>query len=365
MEQRRRKVSEDLGKPKEHPTDCECEDLSQAAEEVEAGAELDYALRVPISVEHMISTGCTLLDLAISGKRKRGSGIPGGILLEIYGKPGSGKTAVLVETCASAQARGGEVEFIDPEARLDREYSNTYGMTLAKDNYYQVDTVEEMFDIVGRSRSIDPGKIHVTAADSLAALSTKLEMDGEDKMGMRRAKMFSERLRKTARLLAQQNRILFCSNQVRQGEVSMITPGGNAIPFYASCRIQINQDSKLEKEKAFSYEGVTGKTIKKVIGIESTFTVVKNSIDDPFRSGRLFIVFGVGIDDVRTNLQYVKDMLKLSTYWTPKGTYQQMDAAIAAIERDNLEDELREQVINIWEAAELAFAKSRKPKRRW
>ena len=94
----------------------------------------------------VVSTGSTLLDLAISGGRIRGGGVPSGILLEIYGPSGTGKTAVLAEMCAATQVKGGHVKFLDPEARLDQEYMRIYGMELEKDEYYMPDTVNEVFD---------------------------------------------------------------------------------------------------------------------------------------------------------------------------------------------------------------------------
>ena len=179
-------------------------DLAREVIEATRGV-IEGAMGKRILLDKVISTGSSLLDLAISGGRIRGGGIPGGIIIEVFGPSGSGKTAILAELCASAQAKGGDICFLDPEARLDREYCLIYGLSLPDENYYRPDTVTEMFDLIWKWEPPSSGTINVIAADSLAALSTEMEMEDEDKMGMRRAKEFSEGLRKTCRLIANNN----------------------------------------------------------------------------------------------------------------------------------------------------------------
>lgn len=207
------------------------------------------------------------------------------------------------------------------------------------------------------------------AADSLAALSTDLEMDKGDKMGMRRAKEFSQELRKKARLINANNWILACSNQVRQGDFGDITPGGKAVEFYASLRISVNQVEKLYKEKEYTSvnaEGkkLKGKKIKRAYGIKSTCIVTKSSIDKPYRDVPIYIVFDYGIDDIRGNLQWLKDTLGTSTYVAVDKNYQRMDQAIDWIEKNNLEEELRKEVIELWQEVEKRFKQTRKTKKR-
>jgi len=193
-------------------------------------------------IAQTISTGSTLLDLAISGGVVNGGGVPGGIILEIYGPHSSGKTAILAELCGSAQHNGGDIFFSDPEARLDKQYCEIYGMHLPADKYNRPDTVTEMFQTIWdwEPRPRRSNAICVIAEDSLAALSTKMEMESEDKMGMRRAKEFSTGLRKSARHIASRNWIIACSNQERDGQMgAKVTPGGRGIPYYASLRMRI------------------------------------------------------------------------------------------------------------------------------
>jgi len=317
---------------------------------------------LPRPTDHIISTGSTLLDLAISCNRYQNGGIPGGILVEIFGPPGSGKTAILVEICASAQeTHNSKVRFLDPEARLDKEYAEIYGMHLEKEDYHRPNTVTEMFSHINDWETT-PDTLNVLAADSLAALSTDLELEKGDKMGMKRAKEFSTELRKLCRKIANQNRLIICSNQIRQGDYGDVTPGGKGIPYYASLRINIkpSSGSKIEKEKT-----VRGRKFKKVIGIDCECTIVKNSLDDPFRKAPVRIIFGIGIDDVGANLQWLKTSLGLSTYKAVDQDFKGLDPAINHIEKNNLETELRQEVIELYTEIENTFKTKRKKKIRF
>lgn len=301
-----------------------------------------------------LSTGSTLLDLCIMGKRVPGGGIPGGILCEIYGPSGAGKTALLAEIAASCQAKGGDTRFLDPEARLDQEYTRIYGAELAPENYLRPDTVTDMFEMIWDWKPTDEDKINVVAADSLAALSTKTELEDEDKYGMRRAKEFSEGLRKTCRLIANNNWLVVCSNQIREGPSGEVTPGGRAIPYYSSLRIRIGppaQNSKITKSANLS----NGKKVEKTIGIRSQCIIKKSSVDEPFRMCNISIVFGYGIDDIRENLQYLKDNLGLTKYKAVDQEFMSMEKAIAYVEDNNLQDQLKQEVIDLWTEIESKF----------
>lgn len=331
--------------------------------------EIEEEIKQPVKIERkeadftkVISTGSTLLDLIISGGRRRGGGVPGGVVVEVYGPPGSGKTAVLSEMSASVQINGGDVEFEDPEGRLDKEYTRIYGLNLNKENYHMPDTVTQVFDDIykWKPKPKEKGAINLVATDSLAALSTDLELESGDKMGMRRAKEFSEGFRKLARKITMNNYIIACSNQMRDSQYGDSTPGGQAIKFYASLRISVKQVNKVEKKASLGE-----KDIKKVIGIESKCLVVKSSIDDPYRECKIFIVFHHGIDDIRGNLQYMKDMTNATSYKCPDGeAYKAVETAIRHIENNDLEEDLRNQVIDKWEEVEKKLEVTRKEKKR-
>lgn len=313
-----------------------------------------------ISMEKVISTGSTLLDLAISGGRRRGGGVPGGIIVELFGPSGLGKTALLAMLCANAQKLGGDVRFCDPEARLDKEYSKTYGVSIKEHfEYYRPDTVSELFaKYIYHWEPSNEDVINVLAGDSVAALSTNMEMDDDegDKMGMRRAKEFSEGLRKTARIIANKGWLVVFTNQIRQSPTKGVTtPGGMGLPFYASLRIQLEKPMQHHQIKL--KRNVRGVEQEKVIGIHSICTVKKSSIDDPFRKAPIDLIFREGIDDVRANLMWFKQMTKESMYNGITKDFKGIEKAITHIKEEGLENELKDQVIDLWEEIEEAFKK--------
>lgn len=305
------------------------------------------------NINMTVSTGSTLLDLAISGKRRRGGGIPAGILVELFGGAGTGKTAVLATICASAQAQGGEARFDDPEGRLDQEYSQIYRVNLAEDffDYHRSKLVSDLFQNMWDWKPKRSDVINIFAGDSMAALSTEMEMEEEDKRGQLRAKEFSAGFRKTCLLISQQDRVVVLTNQIRAGEGGAhVTPGGFALPFYASLRIRFRFPMKnahvIEKVK---FDLGKEKEVEEVIGIKVDCSIAKSTVDEPYREVPVYITFGYGIDDIRANLQYVKDMTGTSTYVIAGKSFKGMNQAIHHVEENGKEQVLRDNVIDIWE----------------
>lgn len=334
----------------EESPEPECQPIKEIADEL-SNVTQDFCVKPPPinATTRLISTGSTLLDLAILGTRRKGGGVPGGIIIEIFGPHSAGKTALLMEMAASVQARGGDVRFDDPEARLDREYAEIYGVQLKTKNYYRPDTVKEMFrGLWGwEPKPIKKGAICMSGEDSLAALSTEMEMESEDKMGMKRAKDFSEGLRKTCRLIANNNWLIACTNQERDSmDGRATTPGGKGIPYYASLRIRITQDfanGKIKREKT-----IKGVKHENIMGIRCTAEIKKSSVDVPYRKAPIHIVFGLGIDDVRANLEWWKKTNGLSKYEAVDREFGSMEDAIKHIETNNLEPRLKEMVVDAW-----------------
>lgn len=334
----------------QEPPSAECQSAQAIADSL-GHVEQEFCTKPPPINEttKLISTGSTLLDLAILGTRRRGGGVPGGIIMEIFGPHSAGKTALLMEMAASVQARGGDVRFDDPEARLDREYSEIYGVQLKAKNYYRPDTVKEMFKGLWgwEPQPKRKGAICMSGEDSLAALSTEMEMESEDKMGMKRAKDFSEGLRKTCRKIAGNNWLIACTNQERDStDGRATTPGGKGIPYYASLRIRIVQDfarGKIKREKT-----IRGVKHENIIGIRSVCEVKKSSLDIPYRKAPVYIVFGVGIDDVRANLEWWKQVNGLSKFEAVDREFQGIEDAIHHVELHNHENQLKEMVIEAW-----------------
>ena len=314
-------------------------------------------------VPALLSTGSTLLDLAISGGVYPGGGITGGNLVEIFGPPGTGKTVLLCEMAGGVQRAGGAIQFMDPEGRLNATFAELFGLCVDDVEYSRPDTVPGMFHPIRKWKPKPDGKLHCVFADSLAALSTDMEMGSEDKMGMRRAKEFSEECRKTCRVLANTGLSLICSNQVRTRvgaglfEEKVKTPGGEAIPFYASVRLQTSLAKKLKVKKT-----AHGKEHTRFYGILIKVKVYKNSIWEPYHVAPVYIIFDYGVDDVRANLMYLKDVRALKKYELAGESWSSINAAIAGVEERGLVDTLKRETISQWEELEQMFKVPRKPK---
>ncbi|MHA2265301.1 MAG: hypothetical protein ACXAEN_23170 [Candidatus Thorarchaeota archaeon] len=339
--------------------------VQQIEEEAESPAE-EIHIENKGNFEHSVSTGSTLLDLAISGGKVKGGGICGGIVMEIFGPPSAGKTAILSEICTSAQNRGGKTRFLDPEARLVAEYARIYGVDLTETDYHRPDTVNEVFDLI---RKWDPpeapkGGCNVILTDSLAALSSEAELSekGDKMAGRRIALMFNEGLRKTCRQIRHNNWLIACSNQVRAGDFGETTPGGKGIPFYSSLRMRIAPP--LKDKHIVKKIKVEGKEHEKVIGIRSIVEVRKSSIDDPYRKAEVYILFNYGIDDIRGNLQWLKTARNRTMYQALDKEFKSLRSAISYIEENNLEQKLRETVIEVWNEIDYKFREKRKEKER-
>jgi RecA/RadA recombinase len=286
-------------------------------------------------------------------------------LVEIFGPSSSGKTVLLSETAGAVQRQGGKIMFHDPEARLDTPFARLLGLDITKDNYFRPNTVPEIFEPI-KKWDVKNNVINGIFADSLAALSTDQEMgDDGDPYGMRRAKEFSEGLRKTCRIIKDENYLMVCSNQIRdvigatQYQAKTATPGGKAWTFYPSVRLTTNVIKKHKVDKKFG-----NKEISKIIGVRIEVHVYKNSVWEPYHTAPVTVIFDYGVDDIRENLQFIKDYSKHSVYTLGgEGLDKSLNEAIKIIEEDQLEEQLREEVIDLWEMIEREFKTERKPKR--
>jgi recombination protein RecA len=287
--------------------------------------------------------------------------------VEIFGPSGSGKTVLLSEIAGAVQRQGGEAVYYDPEARLDTPFAQMLGLKIEKDkNYFRPNTVPEIFDPIKKWKPDNPEVINGIFADSLAALSTAMEMgeDG-DPYGTRRAKEFSEGLRKTCRIIKDENYLMVCSNQIRDviGAVGFqektATPGGKAWSFYTTLRLTANVTKKLKVDKTFEK-----KEVSKIIGIRTEVKVYKSTVWEPYHTAPVTIIFDYGVDDIRENLQFIKDYSKHSVYTLGgEGLDKSLNESIKIIEEDGLENQLKEEVIDLWETIEKQFKVERKPKR--
>jgi RecA/RadA recombinase len=317
------------------------------------------------NTETMISTGSLLLDLATSGGRVYGGGIPGGISVVAYGPSGTGKTVLACEVAGDIIRKGGAVNYKDSEARLNPDFAEIFDLEMDDIEYSKPNTIAETFNPLYEWKP-NPDSINGYIIDSLAALSTDMEMEGEDKMGMRRAKEFSTHYRKCARVITNNNTLLFATNQIRENadaglyQRKDVNPGGKAIEFYASLIYRFRSSKPIKKEVK-----IAGKSEKRVVGIEVTIEVDKSSVWKPHRTADVIIYFDYGIDDIRANLMYVKKYTSNTTYKVKDVNLgNSLDAAVLKVEEQGLEGKLRKQVIKLWTEIESKFEIERKKKKR-
>ncbi len=310
-----------------------------------------------------VSTGSTLLDLAISGGITKYGGVPSGVLIEVFGASGSGKSALVSEMAGHAVDNGGTAAILDPEGRLDHDHAKIYGLDMKKVDYSMPNTVTNVFQYMNDWEPPTEDALNLIMVDSLAALSTDMEMKEADNMGMRRAKEFSEGCRKLCRKIKNNDWVIACTNQVRvnvkTGGTS--TPGGMGVGFYSSIRIKIVPTFKNGKLKKVAT--INGVKQEKVYGIQSDCTIIKSSVDAPFRTAPIFFVFDYGIDNLRANLIYLRENGKDDAFVFENFTCKTINKAIEYAEENNLEDDIIEKVVILWNEIQQELSTPRKRKK--
>mgnify|MGYP003635630876 CR=1 FL=1 len=254
----------------------------------------------PTDVTDWISTGSTMLDLAIANKPNGGVAV--GRITELNGLEGSGKSLIGSHLLASTQKKGGIAVYIDTETML----------------YAHLETVEEIFEtietIITKIRESNKDKLVTILVDSLAAASTKVEMDADyDQAGWatQKAIIISKAMRKVTQMIARQKVALIFTNQLRQKlGVSFgdpwTTSGGKALPFHASTRVRFKNMGQIKDASK-----------KNTIGIKIKGQVIKNRLGPPMRTAEFPLFFDTGIDDYGSWLTVMKEhkLLKQGGAW--------------------------------------------------
>ena len=221
--------------------------------------------------DNVISTGCLSLDVALGV-----GGIPRGRIIEVFGPESSGKTTLALHVVAEAQKAGGYAAFIDAEHAMDPEYAKNLGVNLDELLVSQPDSGEQALEIT--ETLVRSGALYIIVIDSVAALVPRAELEGEmgdSHMGLQ-ARLMSQALRKLTGTVSRSNTTVLFVNQIRE-KIGVIfgnpetTPGGRALKFYSSVRLEIRRITSL-------------KDGSDIVGNRTRVKVVKNKVAPPFKN---------------------------------------------------------------------------------
>ncbi len=298
----------------------------------------------------VISTGALSLDLALGV-----GGLPRGRIVECYGHESSGKTTLALHAVANAQKAGGIAAFIDAEHALDPAYAKRIGVDLDNLIISQPNCGEEALTIC--EQLVKSGALDVVVVDSVAALTPQAEIDGEmgdSHMGLQ-ARLMSQAMRKLTASIAKTKTLLIFTNQIRD-KIGIVfgnpetTPGGKALKFYSSCRLQV---SRINVVKDAS---------NAVIGSRTRVKVVKNKVAPPFTEAEFDILYSCGISYEGSVLDaaLVRNVVERRGSWLSFNGSQLGQGQMAAMEYLKAHPEVTAQIVEKVKAAPAPEATSTK-----
>jgi len=259
----------------------------------------------PAEISDWISTGSSMLDLAISNRPH--GGLPVGKMVEFNGLEGTGKSLVSAHICAETQRKGGVAVVLDTENAAAPEFWKSLGVDLKNLLYVQVDTVEDIFEqmekMIGIVRKSNKDRILTLIIDSVAAASTKAELEsdhGKDGFATGKSIIISKAMRKITTMIGRQKVLTVFTNQLRQNLNAMafgdkyVVSGGKSLAYHCSVRVRLNNTGKLKKGE-------------EVIGNECKAVVVKNRMGPPQRQASFDIYFDSGIADYGSWIKVLKE----------------------------------------------------------
>jgi recombination protein RecA len=319
---------------------------------------LDGDTDTPADVKEWISTGSSMLDLAISNRPN--GGFPVGRITEVTGLEASGKSLLAAHALVSTQQKGGLAVYIDTENAVSREFLEAIGLDLEKMLYIPLETIEDIFEaiesIIESIRKSNKDRLVTIIVDSVMGASTKIEMAADyDKDGWATSKsiVLSKGMRKLTNMIGRERICLIFTNQLRSrlgvtfGD-PWTTSGGKAIPFHASVRLRLKSVGQIKAKK----DG-----IEQIIGIKTRAQVIKNRMGPPLKSIDYDIYFESGIDNYGGWLNIMKDykLVKQGGAWYTYTTRAGEDVKFLSKDFENtvredpeLETEIYEEICNAY-----------------